>query len=119
MFVQSVVSTTPATWSFFVSAMGFVNGCGSLLHDLSRSLEWRTLEDLLRVLLRLLLTIWLELISVILRARQVPTYLSQILVVEIEFFNYNGTGRPPQLARVLRMDPVMTLEGMRPGPLFA
>ncbi len=66
---------------------------------------WTKLRDLLAVL-----TAGLSLLGTI------CIWAQDVVLAEIPFFNYHGTGRPPKFARVLSLNPV---SGMRPGPVSA
>jgi hypothetical protein len=58
------------------------------------------------------------LIKLLIQLVQTTGFPQRGILAELDFFNYHGTGRPPQFVRVLRMGPVMASEGMRRGPLF-
>jgi hypothetical protein len=46
------------------------------------------------------------LIKILIQLVQTTGFPQRGILAELDFFNYHGTGRPPQLERVLRMGPV-------------
>ena len=60
-----------------------------------------------------------RLVNILIRIAAILAPFPELVLLESDFFNYHGDGRPPRPEWVLRMDPVTALEGMRPGPLFA
>ena len=66
---------------------------------------WTKLRDLLAVL-----TAGLSLLGTI------CIWAQNVVLAEIPFFNFHGTGRPPKFTQVLSLNPV---SGMRPGPVSA
>ena len=98
-FVLQVISSL--AWESFVSAANS---------------EARTIFTLLQQLSRLRN----RLIKLLIHISKVPTFLRGIILSEFDFFKCHGTGRPPHLSQVLRLDPAQDfLEGTHPGPVFA